>query len=120
MINYNSTYLGRLANWVSQTGHSIIGGGSTDIAMSAKTYWNAENGKRLFKILMVFVDFTFSVVDGDDHCLRSYRADMNEDYNLGQTIWLDFSIFFLQFFGCVFLNIVFLPVRLYKFVIHES
>ncbi len=82
MKDYNATYLGRVANGISQLGNALSGG-NPDVSVSARI--GSMNDKNLFwKMCRGIVDFTFYPIDGYGHCAGAYSADKDEDYKVGQ------------------------------------
>jgi hypothetical protein len=113
-MDYNRNYFLRAANGFSQLGHWLIGGGNTDIAMSAKTHWKSINGNKWFQKLEQLLNFTFKFIDGGHHCFKAYEADSKEDYTIGDTLWCDISISVIQVVFCLILIIPFVLVSLIK------
>lgn len=82
MTDYNATYLGRLANALSQLGNALAGG-DPDVSISARI--GQMNDANLFwYVCRVIVDFTFYPIDGWGHCRGAFKSDMLEDYTIGQ------------------------------------
>jgi hypothetical protein len=95
-MNYNS-YIGNLFAAFSQFLHAISGG-DRDISISGMLWeTRRKNWKRKY------VDFTFQLIDGKDHCQRAYKSDDAEEYHVRQPKEWAITIFVL--FWCTLINI---------------
>ncbi|REE01102.1 hypothetical protein [Marinoscillum furvescens] len=86
MTDYNATYLGRVANAISQLGNALSGG-NPDISVSARIGFMSlimRSDSLFWIVCRVIVDFTFYPVDGKGHCKNAYLSDIDEDFKVGQ------------------------------------
>lgn len=84
MTDYNASYIGRVANGISQLGNALSGG-NPDVSVSARIgYMNTVKSNWFWQWCMRVVDFTFYPIDGEGHCIGAYNADKDEDMKIGQ------------------------------------
>lgn len=108
-MNYNSNYFTRILQGFSQFGHALSGG-SPDISISGRTGYEFMNHWNWFWSLMKsYIDFTFKPIDGENHCIKAYKLDKNENYKTGRkTVMMPIVCFVFAFTVC---SLIWCPIR---------
>lgn len=95
---------------------NALAGGNPDATISARIGYNANYGKtnlKYWKFLEKSVNWTFSPVDGANHCLDAYDSDKGEEYYSAGKNWVKVVLASLAVGFCIPLSII---IRIIAFI----